>query len=184
MTPERWQRIEELYERALAREPAEREPYLAEACGEDQELRREVDSLLGHAQGADDFLEKPALEVAARQYVSAVTEDLTGRNLGRYEVLGRLGRGGMGEVYRARDTKLKREVALKVLPPESVADPGRRRRFEQEARAASALHHPHIVTIYDIDQVRRHCLHRHGVRRGPHAGSDASGARVCRCARR
>ncbi|MDP2996991.1 MAG: protein kinase [Bryobacterales bacterium] len=153
MTPERWQRIEVLYERALAREPAEREPYLAEACGEDHELRREVESLLGHAQGADDFLEKPALEVAARQYVSAVTEDLTGRNLGRYEVLGRLGRGGMGEVYRARDSKLKRQVALKVLPPESVADPGRRRRFEQEARAASALHHPHIVTIHDIDQV-------------------------------
>jgi len=152
VTPERWKRIEELYDRALAREPGERERFLAEACGGDEELRREVDSLLSNAEQGEDFLERPALEVAARRYVSTVMVDLTGRKLGRYEVLSRVGRGGMGEVYRARDTRLKRQVALKVLPPERLADPERKRRFEQEARAASALDHPNIVTIHDIDQ--------------------------------
>jgi len=153
VTPERWKRIEELYHQALARERGGRELFLAEACAGDEQLHREVQSLLGNTEEADGFLERPALEVAARRYASTVMPDLTGRKLGRYEVLGRLGRGGMGEVYRARDTRLAREVALKVLSPESVADPERKRRFEQEARAASALNHPNIITIYDIDQV-------------------------------
>ena len=154
MTPERWKRIEELYHQALARERGERELFLCEACAGDEQLHREVQSLLGDTGEADGFLERPALEVAARGYVSTVMLDLTGRKLGRYQVLSRLGRGGMGEVYRARDTRLAREVALKVLSPESVADPERRRRFEQEARAASALNHPNIITIYDISSDR------------------------------
>ena len=93
------------------------------------------------------------MEVAAEQYVSTAASDLAGRTLGRYEVISRLGAGGMGEVYRARDTRLKREVALKVLPHKWLADAERKRRFEQEARAASALNHPNIVTVFDVDQV-------------------------------
>jgi len=150
--PERWQRIEQLYHSALGRALGERAAYLAEECGGDEELRREVEALICDGQEGGTFLERPALEVAAEQYVSAVAPDLTGRKLGRYEIVSRLGAGGMGEVYRARDTRLKREVALKVLPPERVADPERKRRFVQEARSASALNHPHIVAIYDIDQ--------------------------------
>ncbi len=152
MTPERLQQIENLYHSALGREPGERASYLDEACAGDQDLRHEVGSLLGNAEHTDGFLEGRALEAAARSYVSTVVRDLSGKKLGRYEVIARLGEGGMGEVYRARDTRLKREVALKVLPPESMADPQRRRRFEREARAASALNHPNIITIHDIDR--------------------------------
>ena len=89
-----------------------------------------------------------------------------GSKLGPYEVLSLLGAGGMGEVYRARDTRLGREVAIKVLPAERMADEDRRRRFVQEARAASALNHPNIVTIYEIESADGSRLHRHGVRRG------------------
>ena len=115
-------------------------------------MQREIESLINDGrQGA--FLERPAIEVAAEHHVSAVASDLAGRTLGRYEIVSQLGAGGMGEVYRARDTRLKREVALKVLPPKWMADAERKRRFEQEARAASALNHPNIVTIHEIDQV-------------------------------
>jgi len=153
MTPERWQRVEQLYHSALERTAGEREAYLAAECAGDEGLRREVESLIGNGPDGGAFLERPALQVAAEQYVSTVTPDLTGRTMGRYEVVSRLGGGGMGEVYRARDTRLRREVALKVLPPEYMADVERKRRFELEARAASALNHPNIVTIFDIDQV-------------------------------
>ncbi len=125
--------------------------YLVSECAGDGELRREVESLINDGrQGA--FLERPAIEVAAEHHVSAVASDLAGRTLGRYEIVSRLGAGGMGEVYRARDTRLKRDVALKVLPAKWMADAERKRRFVQEARAASALNHPNIVTIHDIDQ--------------------------------
>ena len=111
-----------------------------------------MESLLSRGETAG-FLERPALEVVAQQYASSLAPDLSGRKLGRYEVISRLGAGGMGVVYRSRDLRLKRQVALKVLTPESVADPERKRRFVQEARAASALNHPNIVAIYDIDQI-------------------------------
>ena len=153
VTPERWQRVEQLYHSALECESGERAAYLAAECAGDEELRCEVESLIGNGPEGGAFLERPALEVAAEQYVSAVTPDLIGRKLGRYEVISLLGAGGMGAVYRARDNRLEREVALKVLPPEWLTDAERRRRFELEARAASALNHPNIVTIFDIDQV-------------------------------
>jgi hypothetical protein len=154
MNPERWRRIEQLYSAAVERTPAEQAAYLADACGDDQELRAEVESLLCNGeQGA--LLERPALELAARQYVPVGVPDLVGRKLGRYQVISRLGSGGMGEVYLARDTRLKRDVALKVLRPDSLADAHRTQRFIQEARAASALNHPHIVAIYDVDQIDR-----------------------------
>lgn len=152
MTAERWKQVEELYHAAMERRGDGRAAYLEETCGGDADLRREVESLLNQTAGSGGFLEGQALEAAARSYVSTIAPDLSGKTLGRYEVLARIGRGGMGEVYRCRDTRLKREVALKILPPESVAEPDRRRRFEQEARAASALNHPNIVTIHDVDQ--------------------------------
>jgi hypothetical protein len=150
VTPQRWKRIEQVYHSALARAGGEREAYLGEACAGDDDLRREVESLVSQAEKSGGFLNGGALEAVARRYVSALSPDLSGKTLGRYEVIARLGEGGMGQVYRARDTRLRREVALKVLPPEAMADPTRKRRFEQEARAASALDHPNIVAIHDI----------------------------------
>jgi serine/threonine protein kinase len=140
MTPERWHRIETLYHGALglAREP--REAYLARECEADDNLRQEVESLL---RGETRFLSGQAIDVVG---------DLSGAKLGRYEITQRIGAGGMGVVYRARDTRLNRDVALKVLPADSVADPERKRRFVQEARAASALNHPNIVSVFDIDE--------------------------------
>lgn len=149
MTPERWQQIEKLYHAVLQLPAEERERYLSAA---DESLRSDVESLLRNGD-KPGLLDGRAIEVAAQQYVSVESPDLTERKLGRYEVISRLGAGGMGVVYRARDTRLNRDVALKVLPPASIADPERKRRFVQEARAASALNHPNIVDVHDIDQI-------------------------------
>ncbi len=136
----RWGHAKQLFDAALGRAPAERSAYLDAACA-DAEMRREVESLLASHDRAGDFLETPA---RAAPLVLA-----PGTRLGPYEILGIIGSGGMGDVYRAHDTRLGREVALKVLPREMAADPERRRRFEEEARAASALSHPNIVAVYD-----------------------------------
>src|SRR6516165_4775320 len=149
MIPERWRQIENLYHLVLELPLEEREQHLSAA---DQTVRGEIESLL-RTRGVSGFLDGVAIEVAAQQYVSVEAQDLTGRTLGRYHVLSRLGAGGMGVVYRARDTRLNRDVALKVLPAASIADAARKRRFVQEARAASALNHPNIVSIHDIDQI-------------------------------
>jgi Tol biopolymer transport system component len=149
MIPERWQEIEKLYHVVSELPPDEREQHLSAA---DETVRSEVESLL-RTSGSLAFLDRVAIDVAAQQFVSVEATDLMGRKLGRYHVLSRLGAGGMGVVYRARDTRLNRDVALKVLPAASIADAVRKRRFVQEARAASALNHPHIVSIYDIDQI-------------------------------
>ena len=98
----------------------------------------------------DHFIEEPAVEVAAKMMAQEKPESLVGQQLGSYQILSLLGTGGMGVVYKARDTRLNRSVAIKVLPPDQVSDPERKRRFIQEARAASALNHPNIITIYDI----------------------------------
>ena len=137
----------------LEREPAERAAFLADACAGDDELRREVESLLTAHNRAEKFIEAPAMEMAAKA-AAAVGVGLTtvGRKIGPYRVLSLLGAGGMGEVYLAEDTRLGRRVALKLLPSEFTHDAERIRRFEREARAASALNHPNIVTIYEIGQ--------------------------------
>jgi len=140
MRAERWKQIEELYQAALAEAPEKRAAFLAQACPDDPELRGEVQSLLD--QQADSFLESAPL--AAVRALSA------GAKLGNFEIVELLGRGGMGEVWRARDARLKRDVAIKVLPAGLARDPDRIARFEREARAASALNHPNIVSIYDI----------------------------------
>jgi eukaryotic-like serine/threonine-protein kinase len=120
MSPERWQRVKEICDSALARAPAQRAAFVAEACGDDAELRREVDSQLGR--------------------------NLSGRRVSHYEIVEKLGEGGMGQVYRAVDTRLGRTVAVKIVNAEFT------RHFEHEARAVSALNHPHICTLYDVGE--------------------------------
>jgi serine/threonine-protein kinase len=150
MTPERWGRIDRLFHAALEREPAARSAFLAEECGGDQPLREEVESLLAAHEQSEDFIETPAADVAAELFAEGHVGLTPGRLIGHYKVLELWAAGGMGEVYLADDTRLSRRVALKLLPPLFTVNADRVRRFEQEARAASALNHPNIVTIYDI----------------------------------
>ncbi len=150
MTPERYQHISELCYAALQLEPDQRKAFLDQACSDDQALRREVESLLSYQQEAEDSFDTPALEVAAR--LLAKEQAMAGRQLGRYQILSLLGVGGMGEVYLAHDSQLRRQVALKLLPGEFTRDRERVQRFHQEARAVSSLNHPNIVTVFEIGQ--------------------------------
>jgi serine/threonine-protein kinase len=146
MTPERWKQVNELFESALAREPGERAAFLAEACRDEAALRDEVDSLLAAHHQAGSFMEEPAL--AAMPERSAPTLE-PGARLGPYNVVALIGSGGMGEVYRARDPRLGREVAIKVLSPRTGGgDPTLR--LDREARAVAALNHPNILAVYDV----------------------------------
>jgi len=146
MTPSRWKRIEELYHATLECEPSERAVILAKA---DPEVRREVESLLAQQSGGTP-LDHPAWAGGASLPGSTSAVMPPGTQLGPYKIEGLLGSGGMGEVFRATDTRLRRTVAIKILPRDNIADPERKRRFLQEARAASALNHPNIVTLHDI----------------------------------
>ena len=157
MTPERWRRVEELYHAALTRSESDRTAFLAHACAGDEALLREVQSLLTQPSSGRGFLDGPAVAVAAQMVSDIGRSALTGRRLGAYQVHARIGAGGMGEVYRARDTKLGRDVAIKILPPHFTSDPERLARFEREARVLASLNHPHIGAIYgleDADGVR------------------------------
>src|SRR5215510_1032522 len=150
MKPERWQHIDHLYHAALERDEKERAAFLDTACAGDDALRGEVESLLRCDARAEHFIESPALEVAVQLRAEERAQSMIGRQLGHYKILSLLGAGGMGEVYRARDTRLSREVAIKVLPTAFANNTDRLRRFEYEARAASLLNHPNILVIYDI----------------------------------
>ena len=157
MTPERWRQVEEIFHAALSRGESERAAFLVHACAGDVALRREVESLLAQQASAGGFLEAPAVAAAAQMVSDAGASLLTGRRLGAYQVHERIGVGGMGEVYRARDTKLGRDVAIKILPRLFTSDPDRLARFEREARVLASLNHPHIGAIYgleDADGVR------------------------------
>ena len=157
MEAARWQRIERLYHAAVTR-PAEARPaFLAEACGGDEGLRREVEALLATPETAEGPFAGPAVRAAA-QLVSdvalgaaSVAPVLAGRRLGVYALKERIGAGGMGEVYRARDTRLGRDVAVKILPRAFTSDPDRLARFEREARVLAALNHPNIATIHGLE---------------------------------
>jgi serine/threonine protein kinase len=149
MTPERWQQVSRIYHDALARDPRAREAFVREACRDDETIRQEVESLLAQPVSAEAFLEKPAPAIAVPP-VDPDASILTER-LGAYQVLEIVGEGGMGTVYRARDTKLARDVAIKVLPRSFSSDPKRLARFEREARLLAALNHPHIGAIYGIE---------------------------------
>jgi len=150
MTPERWDRIQELYHAARACAEADRAQFLAKACGGDVGLEREVQALLDQRVSTGSFVGFLGGPAQAR-LSDVATTDLTGRQIGSYRVLSLLGRGGMGEVYRAHDAKLGRDVAIKVLPPMFTADHERLARFESEARMLAALNHPHIGAIYGLE---------------------------------
>ena len=152
MTPERWRRIEEVYQGAVERPAWAREAYLTGACGDDDELRREVESLLAQDASADAVVTRGAVVAAAGLVRDVSASALTGRRLGAYHVLSPLGVGGMGEVYRARDTRLGRDVAIKILPREFTSHPDRLARFEREARVLASLNHPHIGGIYGVEE--------------------------------
>ena len=154
MDGERWRRVDELYHAALERETGERAKFLRDACGDDAELLREVESLLEFDQEPDPLLEHPAWNHLGTVADAAFKRPAfaPGAQLGAYRIGERLGAGGMGEVYRAVDVRLTREVALKVMAPEMDAKADWRQRFAREAQAASRLNHPNIVTIYDIGE--------------------------------
>src|SRR4029077_5676812 len=118
--------------------------------GADAELRKEVESLVAAHEKDGSFIDAPAYEAAARIIVDEKSELKPGQTVGSYEIVSFISRGGMGEVYLAQDRRLSRKVALKILPASFTKDNDRLGRFEQEARAASALNHPNIITIYEI----------------------------------
>jgi serine/threonine protein kinase/TolB-like protein/Tfp pilus assembly protein PilF len=155
-----WERLEELFDAARRLDPPAREAFLVVACGGDETLLEELRSLLRAHDDAGSFIEPAVTAVEARPSgpvggePSEPPEGLRpGTRLGPYEIVAGLGKGGMGEVYRARDTRLGREVAVKVLPSALLSNPDRLRRFEEEARRASSLNHPNILTVHDVGTV-------------------------------
>jgi serine/threonine protein kinase len=152
MTPERWQKVEEVLQVALDYPASQRNVLLAEICAGDVELQRETTSLLEAHDAAGEFLEQSALELDADVLIRDENDCLAGTRIGHYEIVEHLGSGGMGEVYLARDERLTRLVALKILPTYFVSDAERLRRFQIEARAASALNHANILTVYEVGE--------------------------------
>jgi serine/threonine protein kinase/Tol biopolymer transport system component len=149
--PERWRQVSALYDAALMREGADRSAFLSDACAGDESLRQEVESLLTHHGNTDCYLEAPAWNVAAKAMAGEPRLLAAGDRIGSYTIQAYLGAGGMGEVYRAHDTRLGRDVALKVLPRVFTDDPERLARFEREAHLLAALNHPHIGAIYGVE---------------------------------
>src|SRR5262245_38394215 len=149
MTSARWEQINRIYDGAVDVEKTNLASFLEEACGDDAELRQEVESLLAYDRQARQFINQPALQVTAEKLASE-PPSLVGRKLGPYQIQAVLGAGGMGEVYKARDTRLNRTVAIKVLPRYLSERADLRQRFEREARAIAGLNHPNICALHDV----------------------------------
>ena len=146
----RLKQIEEIYHAALEIPLEKRKAFFDESCGADDDLRREVESLLSFEKSSANFLDSSPETLAAEMFAENKSLNIVGKQFAQYKITSLLGEGGMGAVYLAQDSKLLRRVALKILPPEMVGDENRVQRFVHEARAASALNHPHILTIYDV----------------------------------
>ena len=146
-----WQRVRGLFHEAIQRPRAERSGFLEKECAGDESLRTEVESLLGALERADGFLERAPMPVL--RGVLAAAPLAPGVRLGVFEITGTLGAGGMGEVYRARDTRLGRDVAVKLLPSVLAGDPDRRARLERESRLLAAINHPHIAAIHSVEEI-------------------------------
>ncbi|MDQ3749354.1 MAG: serine/threonine protein kinase, partial [Acidobacteriota bacterium] len=154
MNSEQWRKVKGLFDAALELAPAKRERFLDNACGTDDSLRREVEKLLASFKD-DSFMEQPAATELASLIVERNSKLTDGEQIAHYRILSQIGAGGMGEVYLAKDTRLHRKIALKILPAALSGDQDRLRRFEQEACAASALNHPNILTIYEIGETAK-----------------------------
>jgi eukaryotic-like serine/threonine-protein kinase len=153
MDADRLKQIEELYHSATELPLGEREAFIRQSCGDDEVLRRELESLLAIKKSSYDFFQQPPLSLAAEMFSQDDRRsNLAGQQVSHYRIIRLLGAGGMGEVYLAEDTKLNRQVALKILTSEFETDVERIRRFKKEARAVSALNHPNIITIYSIEE--------------------------------
>ena len=150
MTADRWQQIDRVFHSTLECAPEKRARFLSQVCGDDHDLRTEVESLLRAHEQDGSFLDLPAYEVAADFLADAFGGLLAGQQIGPYKIISPLATGGMGEVYLAQDTRLGRKIALKLLPPDFAKDQHRVRRFAQEARAASALNHPNVCVIHEV----------------------------------
>ena len=150
MKAERWKQVNDLFQSAVERAPGERAAFLDEACHGDESLRREVESLLTSYERSENFIELPAFEVAPELVTNDRTGALVGKLIGHYRIESLIGVGGMGEVYLARDERLGRKAALKLLPDSLTTDETQLSRFKNEARSASALNHPNILTVYEI----------------------------------
>src|ERR1700751_3225905 len=150
MEPELWQRITDLFDEAMTRGPKERIVFLEEACEGDRDLRKQVERLVKSHEKSGDFLESSAFAVAPELLTDDRASASVGELIGHCRIESLIGIGGMGEVYLARDERLGRKVALKLLPKNLTTDEAQLSRFKNEARTASALNHPNILTVYEI----------------------------------
>src|SRR5688572_13204793 len=154
MTPARWQAVEELFHSALAQEADQLGAFLDGACNGDALLRGNVENLIVSHRRAGGFIETTAAGLAVKVLDDCQAKLLIGHTLGHYKIDRKIAAGGMGDVYRATDIAAGREAALKILPTRFTGEPGRLKRFKQEARAVVALNHPNILTVYEVGEAQ------------------------------